>query len=186
MARKDYVRSSAPKRRPGARQKKAPERKVPWLALVVLVVAVVAFGAFLVNLAKRPDAPQAPAEKPVATDTTPAIPAAAKTKEQLPTPPKEQWRYVDALKNKEVKVEVPPRPKSTTLYQMQCGSFKEQHQAEEQKAKLAFVGLEAKVLKTGDWYRVVLGPYKGKRAAQNDSHKAEKGGIPGCAIWTWR
>ncbi|WP_417362311.1 SPOR domain-containing protein [Gallaecimonas pentaromativorans] len=189
MARKDYVRNAAPKRR-SSNPKSAPPRRTPWIAIAVFAVCALGFIYFLMSLAKRPATPAAvnpPAKvevkaTPVPVDAKPAT----KPKETLPAPPKEEWRYVETLKNKEVEVDVPDRPKDDKPYQMQCGSFKVYDQAETQKAKLAFVGLEAQVRKTGDWYRVILGPYPGKRAAQNQQHKAEKAGFPHCAIWPWR
>ncbi|WKE65332.1 SPOR domain-containing protein [Gallaecimonas kandeliae] len=185
MARKDYVRNSAPKRRP-ANKKSAPARQPPWAAIAVFCVCALAFGFLLYKLAQRPAA-QAPAKaEPVAVQPKEEPKTQPKAKDSIPKPPKEEWRYVETLKNKEVEVEVPDRPKDNTPYQMQCGSFKVYDQAEAQKAKLAFAGMEAQVRKTGDWYRVILGPYTGKRAAQNDQHKAEKAGLPTCAIWPWR
>ncbi|EKE77045.1 SPOR domain-containing protein [Gallaecimonas xiamenensis] len=193
MARKDYVKSSAPKRR---NSKKAPPRQTPWIAIGVFGVFALAFIYVLVQLNNRPDEPapkvqEKPQAQPKEQPKTQAPPKATQApasqpKETLPQKPKEEWRYVETLKNKEVEVEVPVRPKSNTPYQMQCGSFRNYDQAETQKAKLAFVGLESQVRKTGDWYRVVLGPYEGKRAAQNEQHRAEKAGFPNCAIWPWR
>ncbi|WP_115720098.1 SPOR domain-containing protein [Gallaecimonas mangrovi] len=181
MARKDYVKTTAPKRRTN-NKKNAPQRKPPWLAIAVFAVCALGFIYFLATLPKSSDKPK---EEPVAVKPK-AQEAPSQHKKPLPAPPKEQWRYVETLKNKTVEVDVPDRPKDETPYQMQCGSFKLEKQAEAQKAKLAFVGMEAQVRHTGDWYRVVLGPYAGRRAAQNDQHKAESKGFPHCAIWPWR
>jgi cell division protein FtsN len=90
------------------------------------------------------------------------------------------------LKDKEVVVDIPEKEKSTRRYQMQCGSFRNQGDAESLKAKIAFQGLTSQVKKTGDWYRVILGPYERKRPAEKDRHKLQRAKINGCQIWTWR
>lgn len=112
--------------------------------------------------------------------------AAVKTEEMLPEKPQPQWDYVDILKTKEVKVEIPVEKKPTRPYQMQCGSFRHQGDAESLKAKIAFQGLESQVKKTGNWYRVILGPYERKRLAEKQRHKLQRAKINGCQIWFWR
>ena len=93
-------------------------------------------------------------------------------------PAKEKFDYMTLLENKEVKVDL-PEPKAedpakpAPQYQMQCGSFRSADQANEMKVKIALAaGISAQVKRTdgknGTWYRVVLGPYKGRRAAQTD------------------
>ena len=75
-------------------------------------------------------------------------------------------------------------------YQMQCGSFRTLNQAETLKAKIAFVGIESQVRKTtgknGTWYKVVLGPYSRKRAAEADKHRLKSNNINYCQIWLWQ
>ena len=75
-------------------------------------------------------------------------------------------------------------------YLMQCGSFKQLHQAEELKANIAFSGIPSKVRQTkgsnGTWFKVVLGPYERKRLAENDKHKLARNKINHCQIWLWR
>ena len=94
------------------------------------------------------------------------------------------------LENKEVKVDIPKQSdKPSRPYQMQCGSFRKQSQADALKAKIAFQGLEAMVRKVsgkkGEWYKVVLGPYPKKRHAERERHKLQRGGVNGCQIWFW-
>ncbi len=70
---------------------------------------------------------------------------------------------------------------------MQCGSFRKRDQAEQLEARIAFTGLQAEVRETegknGLWYRVVLGPYQGKRSADRDRHLLQDNKIEGCRIW---
>ena len=74
-------------------------------------------------------------------------------------------------------------------YQMQCGSFREQTQAEAMKAQIAFVGFGSEIRRTdgnnGVWYRVVLGPYESKRQATADRNRLRQQGINTCQIWNW-
>ncbi|MGV6852535.1 MAG: SPOR domain-containing protein, partial [bacterium] len=61
-------------------------------------------------------------------------------------------------------------PTSNKQYFVQAGSFAKYADADAVKAELAFTGLVANVVKTSikgkTWYRVVLGPYSGKRKAE--------------------
>lgn len=106
--------------------------------------------------------------------------------EQLPEKPEPKWEYENTLKTKEVVVDVPVEEKSTRPYQMQCGSFRKQKDADSLKAKIAFQGLNSEVRKTGNWYRVILGPYERKRVAEKQRHKLQRAKINGCQIWYWR
>ena len=74
-------------------------------------------------------------------------------------------------------------------YKMQCGSFKTRKQADTLKARIAFSGLVAQVSQSkgsnGTWYKVYLGPYPKKRAAEKDKHKLKSNNINHCQIWLW-
>ncbi len=188
MARRDYVRNTAPKRRPAnkrapARKAKTPQSPLPWKAILAFVVLAIAFVYFLVSTKDKAPAQVVPAEPQVVQPDTPS-----KTdKDSLPPPPEEEWHYVETLKNKEVQVEVPAKAQTVRQYQMQCGSFRSRNQAESMRAKIAFQGLESHIRhKAGSaWYRVVLGPYQGKRPAERDKHKLERAKIISCQIWLW-
>lgn len=71
-------------------------------------------------------------------------------------------------------------------YQLQCASFRQESQANEMKAVIAFQGLEAQVRQvegtTGVWYKVALGPYERKRDAERKRHTLQNAGINGCQI----
>ena len=106
----------------------------------------------------------------------------------LPPQPKEEWTYLKELENKHVEVDIPDVVASRTpvLYQLQCASFRQESQANEMKAVIAFQGLEAQVRQiegtTGIWYKVALGPYERKRDAERKRHTLQKAGINGCQI----
>ncbi len=124
-----------------------------------------------------------PAQAPVA-----AKKPTLKKEEQLPEKPQPKWEYENVLKTKEVEVDIPVAETPTRPYQMQCGSFRQQADAESLKALIAFQGLNSEVRRTnnGNWYRVILGPYERKRLAEKDRHKLQRAKINGCQIWYWR
>jgi cell division protein FtsN len=58
-----------------------------------------------------------------------------------------------------------------TPYVLQAGSFRSEREADRRRAEVLLLGLPVKTLKVtvkpgDDWYRVVVGPLKGKEAAQ--------------------
>lgn len=109
-----------------------------------------------------------PADKPKTDGKAPsrAEPAAA---------PKPAVKDKAAEKTKEKEKEKEKdKPADTSRFTLQAGSFKSQAEAERRKAKVALQGLPARVqqvtVKEGQvWYRVVVGPFKGK----DNSEKAQ-------------
>ena len=157
-------------------KKKNKAKKGPSLAVfILLALALVAFLGYFIFIEEKPDTPPKQEHSIV-----------KKKEEVLPEKPVGKWDYVDDLKTKEVEVDLPEKKASTKRYQMQCGSFRKKTQAESLKAKIAFQGLNSEVRKTGNWYRVILGPYKRKRLAERDKHKMQRAKIYGCAVWLWR
>ncbi|GHA13309.1 SPOR domain-containing protein [Oceanisphaera arctica] len=188
---RDYVRRSKPKSkgksnsRParGGSRSRAPQRRVPWLAIILVLLLAAALG-YLLSIIKGAAGNRSP-EAPPAVTHTQAPPTPVNPIDQKPV---EKWRYIEQLENKEVVVTVPEAEESTQPYLMQCGSFRSSAQAEQLKAKIAFQGLVAQVRhKSGSsWYRVILGPYDSKRLAEQHKHKLIKAKAVGdCAIWFW-
>lgn len=192
MSNRDYAnRKPAPKARAkakGGRRKSAQPapRRFPILLSLITLGLIGGFGYFLWSINNSADD---------VTSTEPAVVQPTKPKVQkkdpnaLPPKPKEEWTYQRELENKQVEVDVPESTAPTRPYQMQCGSFRKQSQAEEMKAMIAFQGLVAQVRKvegsSGIWYKVVLGPYDRKRAAEKHRHILQLGGLNGCQIWFW-
>jgi len=172
MAR--VTRKKPAKRAPNKRNQKRnqPKQGFPYIAFFValLLIGFIAYFIFAV---------EKPAPKPT-VNKTPV------KEEVLPEKPQPKWDYLDTLKTKEVKVDIPEEKKPSRPYQMQCGSFRNQKDAESLKATIAFQGLESQVKKTGNWYRVILGPYERKRIAEKQRHILERAKINGCQIWLWR
>ena len=165
--------SKKPTRKSQVGKRNQPKKGFPFLA-VFAAALLVGFISYFVFSVDKP-APQAVTHKP-----------AQKKEEQLPEKPESKWEYEDTLKTKKVEVDIPVETKKTRPYQMQCGSFRKQTDAESLKARIAFQGLTSIVKKTGSWYRVILGPYNRKRMAENDRHKLQRAKINGCQIWYWR
>jgi len=185
MAHQDYVTKKRT-----AKGKKSPYKPAPveqsvskkqQLIIVITIIIVLGFIALLVflKLATKP-----------ATITPTISPQSVITPEKtLPKPPKEKWSYMKDLKTKqveeghyEVKVQGP--------FQLQCGSFRTEKQAQVLRAKIAFVGIEANIHKSqatsSVWYKVILGPYPRKRLAENDKHKLKLNNVNRCLIMLWQ
>ncbi len=187
---RDYVHSTRPARKRKS-SRPAPRRPssapFPLLRALLALGLMVAFGVFLYHISgagdSEPDTVQArPEAKPIPIE------------EQRPT--KEKFDYMHLLENKEVKVDLPSAAESTVAaapsrpYQMQCGSFRAAAQADALKVRIAFQGINSQVRrsegKNGVWYRVVLGPYPGRREAQNDMNKLRQAKlVQECGIWLW-
>jgi len=167
------TRKKPVKRPANHRHNKRNQKKqgFPFIASFVALL-LIGFIAYFVFAVKKP--PVKPKKKVVVQE------------EVLPEKPQPKWDYVDALKTKEVEVDIPEEKKPSKPYQMQCGSFRHKGDAESLKATIAFQGLESTVKKTGNWYRVILGPYDRKRLAEKQRHILQRAKINGCAIWLWR
>lgn len=187
MPQRDYVKASRPKAkatnkrggRSGAKAA-APAQNKPWLLLTVTFLLISGFVYFLWFLNKQPAVP---------TEVTPASAKTTQAKDELPAKPTEEpYQYIKELENKEVKVEVTEQ-QSGGPYQMQCGSFRAEQQAEAMKAQIAFVGFSSQIRRTegsnGVWFRVVLGPYESKRQANADMNRLRQNNINTCRIWNW-
>ncbi|MCH1918107.1 SPOR domain-containing protein [Shewanella sp. A3A] len=197
--RSDYANSKPRKSKPRGKRSTpakatAPApRPVSPLKLVLGLAVIVAFGYMLWFL-KNDDAAteaQQRVEKVAPATEKPVVVKAPVLKDALPPIPKEEWTYQKELENKQVEVDVPAASNQPARpYQMQCGSFRKDSQAQELKAVIAFQGLEAQVRKVagtnGDWYKVILGPYDQKRKAERDRHSLQRAGVNGCMIWFWQ
>ncbi|WNC71717.1 SPOR domain-containing protein [Thalassotalea psychrophila] len=187
MAHQDYVarpRATKKKKNPYKPKAKKQAQKPSMKPLIILAIIVVLVSGFVFSLNFMSDnAPDVEVAEIKMSDQKTAV-----IEDILPEIPTEKWTYMDGLKNKEVEVgdyEV----KEKGPYQMQCGSFRKQQQAEELKANIAFAGLGSNIRKTngknGVWYKVVLGPFERKRMAESAKHKLKRNKINYCQIWLW-
>ncbi|KVX00025.1 sporulation protein [Shewanella frigidimarina] len=199
MMSRDYAnrkpRAGAKARAP--QRKKAPTSSFPYLPVFVILALVIGFGYFLWSINGSSDSSvvseptQQPKKKTASTATVEAPKKVIKKDPNaLPPKPQEEWTYLEELENKQVEIDLPQTGVvSSGIYQMQCGSFRQESQANEMKARIAFQGVEAQVRRSegtnGVWYRVVLGPYPNKRDAEHNRHKMQNAGLNGCLIWLW-
>ena len=62
------------------------------------------------------------------------------------------------------------RPSSPREYRVQVGSFRERREADRLRAELALGGFESSIqtmdTANGTWHRVMLGPFRGRAAAE--------------------
>ena len=175
--RRKPAKMRAPKK--GVTRKRAAVKKttanqgIPYLAVIAVVLIMGFIGFFMFGVEKPPAAQTV--HKPV-----------QKKMDALPEKPQPIWEYENTLKTKQITVDIPEEEEQSRPYQMQCASFRAQGDAESLKAKIAFQGLTSQVMKTGNWYRVILGPYERKRLAEKHRHKLQRAKINGCQIWYWR
>lgn len=174
MAHKDYVSRGRANKAP------PPKPPLPWLRILITLALFAGFGYFLWNI--NGSAKQEKTAHPVQIKEQ-------ETKEALPKPPEEEWEFIEVLPNQTVEVEVPVEEDDGIRWLVQCGSFRQQQQAEEMRAKIAFAGLESQVRPSdgakGRWYRVLLGPFDRKREAEKSRHAIRRTGITTCQIWQW-
>jgi cell division protein FtsN len=199
MAQTDYV--SRGQKRNKKTPKKAP---TPWfrITLAVAFVGVFAFALYYLQKTPADDASTLPpAEKNIGNgQAANQQQSAAKEAnadiefaepsldiEPLPKLGEEEWAFIDALPEYSVEVDIPDVEASDRQYIMQCGSFRTTERAQELRAILAMQGMEAQMLQSdgqnGRWYRVVMGPYERKRAAERDRHHLRRSNINGCKIY---
>ncbi|MBZ0070816.1 MAG: SPOR domain-containing protein [Gammaproteobacteria bacterium] len=162
-----------------SKRKQAPG----WLWLTA-GLAIGLFVAFLIYLQQRPDA--APSKTTTTTTQTPAqTPAPVAQKDarevrktpnaKVPPPPKPRFDFYTILPEMEVVVpeqEITGKQRAGVreveapgTYLLQVGSFRSLQQADQLKAKLALIGLQAGIqtvtLSERDtWHRVRVGPFK--------------------------
>lgn len=102
-----------------------------------------------------------------------------------------EWSFHELLEEKVDSTPNAPKTNGSTTgksYVMGCAAFGAQEKAESMKAQIAFAGLQAEVKpvtnKAGArLFRVQLGPYANKTAAEADKKKLADAGITTCQIW---
>lgn len=202
MAPKDYVkRPKASTKKQATRRKtsKQASTPMPWVKVIFALTVVVLFVFSLYKLQSMDGdnsemalSDETVASEDIARDSSTIIvqPNDALEQAELPELPvlgEEEWEYIDSLPEFSVEVDATGPLESGKEFIMQCGSFRTPERAEELKAKIAFQGLESRILtsngRNGLWYRVVLGPYERKRNAERHRHQLRNGNVNGCKIW---
>jgi cell division protein FtsN len=208
MAPKDYVkRPQAKKQGTKRNSSSASSAAVPWIKVTVsmLVVGLFIFGLFRlqsVDLSDTDGSGSDPTTQMLNTDVTDTSAVGSEINSleieksdsieleklsELPVLGDEEWEYIDSLPDYSVEVDATGPLERGKDFIMQCGSFRTQDRAETLRAKIAFQGLESRILtsngKNGLWYRVVLGPYERKRNAERHRGQLRNANVNGCKIW---
>ena len=188
MAQKDYVkRKPAPRKKASAKKQPVPSSPVAKFKVALALCVLAAFGGGIYWLGTIDGARVQEESVTEETIQKPKIaePTSIDEKDPLPELPKEEFKFFAELPGYEVEVDV-EAIESDKRYLIQCGSFRAYDQADEMRAKMAFVGLEPQIRGSQNgWYRVVLGPYTSKRRAEKDRHTLQRTNINSCQIWLW-
>jgi len=178
-----------------------------WLLVIALLIAFVVFLNMIRNigsalLASKPDATKQQIEtkqqplKEITKLEIPAKPQATpepeKKAEPQPTEPEEpRYDFYTILPQAETVVpdyEIKTRVREELVgktkavkYNMQAGSFRDTSEAEHQKAKLALLGIQARIekAKVGEaiWYRIKIGPYDNPSSVSTIKELLQKNGF---------
>lgn len=187
-------------RRKGASRNPAPTARkgVPaplWVVLGLLM------GAFVVFLWHLWDLRQAGVARPAATASAGKdLPRAAgsDTPADAPASPAEaepRFEFYTLLPNQEVMPGSKPAPaqpdarpgNAGPAFLLQAGSFRSEAEADKRRASILLLGMPVKVVKIGAaggpvWYRVVVGPFQGKAAADNARSSLKGSGVDSLVI----
>ena len=174
--------------------KKSPVAFWKWLLVGVLVAAFILFLVKLRSSVPNIDQPEQGVPLPIEKDPSAQKPAVKKAKSENKTVPDEgpQFEFYTLLRDQgeiipeyEVKklkraetVGKKPEPSS---YILQAGSFRKFAQADKVKARLALLGIQAKIetatVGKTTWNRIKLGPYPNMRSADHVRSKLRKAGV---------
>ncbi len=166
-----------------------------WMLVTALLIGFAVFLVYLKSPAFQKQMPMALNQPDLsetkAANTTGEGKAAIekKLKEQKPQPP--QFDFYTILPKKEVMVpdhEIKTRTREEQVgknkkanYVIKAGSSNDLTEAEQLKAKLAFMGIDSKIQKAKvesvNWYSVVIGPYSQMGSITNIIARLQKNGM---------
>lgn len=72
------------------------------------------------------------------------------------------------------------KPEQKSRWIVQCGSFRSSEQAQSVRAQLALKGLESHITTSGEWRRVVLGPFNSRTSVDNTLARLKNIGMSSC------
>ncbi len=193
-----------------------PEPWPAWLWLLIGAVAGAALSAVVLLRDWLPLKHSGPTPNPAATAPKPTEPAAADHPPQKPLETKPKYDFYTVLPEMETVVPeaelkakpptpttpppangttpatppantaTPTDPTATGRFFLQTGSFKDTPSAEQQKAKLALLGLRAQVVDISingtTWHRVRVGPYASANDLDGAKRSLEANGMSGIPL----
>lgn len=185
---------SAPKTRASKQSPAAAARASKrWMLLVVLLGGFIGTLVYLDKVPHIPfiqdtdpatskQAPPPPHKEPTVIskpENKPAKTVAQEPDSKKQNPPEGKFRFYELLPDSKVtppQIEVyapePVKPDKPVQYSLQTGSFRNQADAEKQRAQIAFLGLRAQIetvtlAENNIWYRVHVGPFSSRKSTDN-------------------
>lgn len=160
-----------------------------WMLITALVILFVVFLVYLRVAGSGKE--QSVAVKTTTVDQKKPVVADKKPQKAEVKPKEPHFEFYQILPGKEVVVpeyEIKTRTREERVgkakesrYLIQAGSFKSQKEGEQQRAKLALMGIESKLekAKVGEtsWYRVKLGPFEKIASVNEIQARLKKNGV---------
>ncbi|WP_394173553.1 SPOR domain-containing protein [Thalassotalea litorea] len=195
MAHKDYISKTRPKKKNSPyRAKRTTKKKAPadWKLRIVSTVAIAIVGGvvYFLNFINENPGPMAEQGQPLESQIAEVQQQTQENSDPLPEKPKEELAFWTTLPEKKVEVSGGYDVSDPKKRKLQCASLRSRQKAEELKAKIAFSTGQASDVRrsegsNGVWYKVVLGPFDNKRAAERIKHELRSNQINGCVIYPW-
>jgi cell division protein FtsN len=187
---KDYKHHTS---RDSRREHRTSEKtgKVGLLRWMAITAVAIGFAVFLVYLKSHSANQVQPNNPPPLATKRPDVENARKEPADSTKPVAPHFDFYQILPKKEVIVkdyEVKTRSREEqvgkqkpTNYILQAGSFREYEEADEMRAKLALMGIEAKINKAKVenvvWYRVKIGTYNQLESVNSTMSRLQQNGI---------
>lgn len=160
--------------------KAEPKPRLPGWIWFISGVVVTVFGQFLLQLAQV-DTSELDKKSPANTTSQQNQQAPEVTKPKRP-----KIEFYNTLKNREVKVPsdvVAAREQEDYHYALQAGAFKVRSDAEQQRAEIILMGLDASIEskknKSGTLYhRIIVGPFTSRSALSSARNKLIRNNVP--------
>ncbi|TQV73808.1 hypothetical protein FLL45_13135 [Aliikangiella marina] len=192
---RDYAKKSAPKKKKRGASRGKKQATVPLGLWLITVAAVLGLAGALIYIKwfnpksqssiVSPKPQQSSASKSTNSTNKSINNSGVDEVDEVPF-----YEVHKDLTNK--KVEIPkedlklPDHYKKFFYTMPCGSFREPSRADELKAMIAMSGSSSEISQVQyqgtTWYRVQLGPFNSKRAAERIRHRLQDNGIHDCKI----
>lgn len=179
---KKPAQRSAPKKNTRKTDKPATKPRLPSWIWFISGVIVTLFTQFLFHLTQV-DTSNLPKE--IGEKKTPAT-----VVEKAPEKKRPKIEFYNTLKNREVKVPtnvVKAREQESYNYALQAGAFKKRQDAEQQRAEIILMGLDASIEsrknKSGTLYhRIIVGPFTSRSTLSSARNKLIANDMPSMKI----
>ncbi len=120
-------------------------------------------------------ADQKQSEPITGADTSPATSGTTSSPDKEKTPSQQEMANLAPAKPLPSKIPQKETPMPAGYYWIQTGAFRSRSDAERTKARLALLGLEAKITSSDGWYRVRVGPLDNNQAAKTKAKITQNG-----------